>query len=59
MTMVLYLLGTIGLALFPWSLPAGRYHDMDGAANRILFDDELGRKARDQPSPRGSCCSSR
>ncbi|HTC10304.1 MAG TPA: cbb3-type cytochrome oxidase assembly protein CcoS [Acetobacteraceae bacterium] len=59
MTMGLYLLGTTGLALFPWSLPAGRYDDIDGAASRVLFDDEPGRKARDQPSPRGSCCSSR
>lgn len=49
MTVILYLLavslvlGAIGLALFLWSLRAGQYDDMDGAANRILFDDEPGR----------------
>ena len=29
-----------GLALFLWSLRSGQYEDLDGAANRILFDDE-------------------
>jgi cbb3-type cytochrome oxidase maturation protein len=28
-----------GLAVFLWSLRTGQYDDMDGAANRILFDD--------------------
>jgi cbb3-type cytochrome oxidase maturation protein len=30
----------IGLAAFLWSLRSGQYDDMEGAANRILFDDE-------------------
>ena len=34
------LLGCIGLAAFIWSLKTGQYDDLDGAANRILFDDE-------------------
>jgi cbb3-type cytochrome oxidase maturation protein len=34
------LLGSIGLAAFIWSLKTGQYDDLDGAANRILFDDE-------------------
>lgn len=45
MTVILYLLGLSlflgagGLALFLWSLRSGQYDDMEGAANRILFDD--------------------
>jgi cbb3-type cytochrome oxidase maturation protein len=34
------LLGAGGLAVFLWSLRSGQYDDLDGAANRILFDDE-------------------
>ncbi len=46
MTVILYLLavslvfGAGGLAIFLWSLRSGQYDDMDGAANRILFDEE-------------------
>lgn len=32
-------LGAGGLAVFLWSLRSGQYDDMDGAANRVLFDD--------------------
>lgn len=32
-------LGLIGLAAFFWSLDDGQYADLDGAAQRILFDD--------------------
>lgn len=45
MTVILYLLGgslVLGgaaLAMFLWSLRDGQYDDMEGAANRILFDD--------------------
>lgn len=28
------------LAAFLWSLRSGQYDDMDGAASRILFDDD-------------------
>lgn len=34
------ILGGVGLAAFVWSLKSGQYDDLDGAANRILFDDE-------------------
>ena len=34
------LLGLIGLAAFLWALRAGQFDDLDGAANRILFDDD-------------------
>ena len=33
-------LGLLGLAGFLWSLKNGQYDDLDGAANRILLDDE-------------------
>ena len=34
------LLGLTGLAAFMWSLRAGQYEDMTGAALRILSDDD-------------------
>lgn len=34
------LLGLGGLAAFLWSLKSGQYDDLEGAAHRILFDDE-------------------
>lgn len=33
-------LGLLGLGAFLWSLKSGQYDDMDGAAERILFDDD-------------------
>lgn len=33
-------MGAVGLAVFLWSLRAGQYEDMDGAAERILNNDE-------------------
>jgi len=35
------LLGLIGLVAFLWSLRSGQYDDLDGAAVRILPDDDL------------------
>ena len=32
-------LGLLGLAAFIWALRSGQYDDLEGAANRILFDD--------------------
>ncbi|HET6609360.1 MAG TPA: cbb3-type cytochrome oxidase assembly protein CcoS [Rhodopila sp.] len=32
-------LGLVGLAAFFWSLNDGQYADLEGAAQRILFDD--------------------
>ncbi len=34
------LLGAAGLGAFPWSLRSGQYDDLDGAAERILIDDD-------------------
>jgi len=33
-------LGLTGLAAFMWSLRNGQYDDLDGAAERILFNDD-------------------
>ncbi|QIQ85396.1 cbb3-type cytochrome oxidase assembly protein CcoS [Erythrobacter sp.] len=33
-------MGLLGLAAFLWSMRNGQYDDLDGAANRILIDDE-------------------
>ncbi|MCB1440768.1 MAG: cbb3-type cytochrome oxidase assembly protein CcoS [Nitratireductor sp.] len=39
-------LGLLGLFGFLWSLRSGQYDDLDGAAERILHDDE-----EDKPLP--------
>jgi cbb3-type cytochrome oxidase maturation protein len=33
-------LGVLGLGAFLWALRSGQFDDLDGAAERILFDDE-------------------
>jgi cbb3-type cytochrome oxidase maturation protein len=33
-------LGLLGLAAFLWAMRSGQFDDLDGAAERILFDDE-------------------
>jgi cbb3-type cytochrome oxidase maturation protein len=33
-------LGLLGLGTFLWALRSGQFDDLDGAAERILFDDE-------------------
>ena len=34
-------LGIAGLLAFTWALQTGQFDDLDGAAGRILFDDEI------------------
>lgn len=34
-------LGLLGLAAFFWSVKSGQYEDMEGAAYRVLRDDDL------------------
>lgn len=54
MTILLFLipaalaLGALGLAAFLWSLRSGQFDDLDGAANRILVDED--RPKRPNPS---------
>lgn len=38
-------LGLLGLAGFLWALKSGQFDDLDGAAHRILLDDD------DKPLP--------
>ncbi|WP_230281540.1 cbb3-type cytochrome oxidase assembly protein CcoS [Croceicoccus sp. Ery15] len=42
------LMGACGLAAFFWAMRSGQFDDLDGAANRILIDeDEDGANAAD------------
>lgn len=34
------LMGLAALAVFFWAMRAGQFEDLDGAANRILIDEE-------------------
>ncbi len=50
-------LGAVGLGAFLWSLRSGQYDDLDGAAERILFDEDRplkgdGQKPRPEARPR-------
>jgi cbb3-type cytochrome oxidase maturation protein len=33
-------LGLLGLAAFLWAMRSGQFDDLDGAAQRILFDED-------------------
>lgn len=33
-------MGLVGLGTFFWTMRSGQYEDMDGAANRILIDED-------------------
>jgi cbb3-type cytochrome oxidase maturation protein len=35
------LLGLIALIAFMWSLRSGQFDDLDGAAHRVLMDDDV------------------
>ena len=34
-------LGLLGLAAFLWAMHSGQYDDLDGAAERIMIDEDL------------------
>lgn len=38
-------MGAVGLAAFLWSIRSGQYDDLDGAAERVLLDED------DRPLP--------
>lgn len=46
---VALLLGGIGLAAFLWALKSGQFDDLDGAAHRILFEDDDDRPGNAPP----------
>ena len=56
MTALVYLIpaallfGLVGLCAFLWALKSGQFEDLDGAAHRILFDDESGGSEEDRRS---------
>lgn len=58
MSVLLYLvpaalsLGLLGLVAFLWSLRAGQYDDIEGAAVRVLSDDDLRDDLREPPDGR-------
>lgn len=39
------LIGTVWLLAFVWSVKSGQFEDLEGAANRILLDDEPQKEA--------------
>lgn len=43
---VALLLGLVGLLAFLWAMRSGQYEDLDGAASRILFDDDTPNRKR-------------
>ncbi len=52
MTVLLFLvplalaLGFVGLMAFLWSLKSGQYDDLDGAAQRVLSNDDIEEERR-------------
>ncbi|MBH0115101.1 cbb3-type cytochrome oxidase assembly protein CcoS [Novosphingobium sp. YJ-S2-02] len=42
------LMGMAGLVAFFWAMKSGQFEDLDGAANRILIDEEDGARAGQQ-----------
>jgi cbb3-type cytochrome oxidase maturation protein len=59
MSMLLHLipvalfLGILGLGAFLWSLRSGQYEDLDGAAERILLDDDGEGRPPERDPPTG------
>ena len=43
-------MGLAGLASFMWTLRSGQYDDLDGAAQRILFESQEGPIVGDDPA---------
>jgi len=54
MTILLFLipaalaLGALGLAAFLWSLRSGQFDDLDGAAHRILVDEDRPKRSTER-----------
>jgi cbb3-type cytochrome oxidase maturation protein len=44
-------LGALGLVAFLWALKSSQFEDLDGAANRILFDDDADNPPRAPDDP--------
>ena len=48
-------LGLLGLLLFLWALRNGQFDDLDGAAERILHDDDPADIGADERSRKAAC----
>ena len=46
LTIAAVVLGGVGVVLFFWTLRSGQYDDLDGAAHRILIDDDADSQRR-------------
>jgi cbb3-type cytochrome oxidase maturation protein len=44
-------LGLLGLAAFMWAMRSGQFDDLDGAAERILHDDDEDEDDKDDDAP--------
>ncbi len=53
------ILGGAALGGFLWSLRSGQYEDLDGAAQRILFDEDLPLKDAAEARQRDSSITDR
>lgn len=42
-------MGAIALLAFLWSMRSGQYEDLDGAAERVLLEQDEDRPIKDQP----------
>jgi cbb3-type cytochrome oxidase maturation protein len=51
-------LGLLGLAAFLWAMRSGQFDDLDGAAQRILFDEDED-EDEDEDDDRGASGSRR
>ena len=49
---VALLLGLTGLAAFLWAMKSGQFDDLDGAAYRILFDEDKPPAERPSADPK-------
>lgn len=47
-------LGLLGLGGFLWALRSGQFEDLEGAANRILFDEEPPKEQEDREKAKAS-----
>lgn len=46
-------LGLVGLAAFLWAVRSGQFDNLDGAAERVLFDEDDDRGESDRRPPEG------
>lgn len=45
-------LGAVGLTAFLWSIRSGQFDDLDGAASRILVDEDRPKQVKPEEQPK-------